>query len=439
MIEWFTSLFIALLILAQAFFIRNIVGTWMFPAAFYSLFWSVLTIIPMIVAPYVTADPLAVLYIFAACTLFSIGSVGKQWGHAYAAAASTNASVEYGTPFLKQILILVSLLAIAGHIANMVIQGFSLDQIASNLFETAGAYTELRYNENLIQNIFGQIAIVLTYVAAIIGGLLFLSKQDLFRTGWVLSLSFLPSILLVAAQSAKGALFLCVALFVGGSIVYYLRSNERRKVSHSTLVYLLAFSSLGVLAVVFSFAARLGDARSSDYLIRYITSYSSAHIFAFSDWFAWYHKGRSIFLYDSIAPANGFYTFMTLFRMMGDARFVPLGTYSEYFDYSFYLTGNIYTMYRGLIIDFGIFGSLIFILAFSFVSNSIFYKMLLEKRSYFPVAYVVILVGFIYHTYLSSLLMYFSVYVTLFVVYGILWVNGLLFKRSSRHSNLGLY
>jgi oligosaccharide repeat unit polymerase len=434
------SLVLCLAMLVQAVFIRRTLGTWIFPAAVYSIFWAVFTIAPIIINLGVSINPLAVMYIFSTTLMFSAGSIRFNWQDAFATAKDTHKVSEFSNQFIRTTLVVVSLIATGSHLINMLTQGFSLSDIANNTSDIAAAYTERRYGENIVQNIFNQVGIVLTYISAIFGGFLFLSRQGALSSLITLSLSFTPSLFLVLAQSAKGAVFLSIALFLGAIAVYLCRTGSSLKLARSTVTYILIFIALAFISVIFSFLARLGTSATNDYLVRYLISYSSSHSFAFSDWFSWYIGQDSIFLYRSIDKGYGFYTFMAMFKMMGDTRWVPLGTYDEIYEYSFYLTGNLYTIFRGLIIDFGIVGSLFGVLAFSLLTHHFFRILLTARTANFSIAFSVFVFGAIYHSYLASIAMYLSMYIMILLVWALLTVNTMLLsavKHEDRSLKIG--
>jgi oligosaccharide repeat unit polymerase len=426
------SLALCVGMLMQALYIRKVIGTWLFPAAIYSLFWATFTIAPILINLDAPINPLAILYIFSTTIMFSAGSVRFNWQLCYATARNTHNSREFSNSFITTTLISVSIIASGSHLINMVTQGFSLSEIANNTSDIAAAYTEKRYGEDIVQNIFNQVGIVLTYIAAIFGGFLFLSRQGALSSGGILALSFAPSLFLVLAQSAKGAVFLSIALFLGAVAVYLCRTGEKLRISRLTATYIGIFISIALISVIFSFLARLGSSATSDYLVRYIVSYSSSHIFALSDWFSWYTGAESISSYRTLEKSYGFYTFMAIFKIMGDTRWVPLGTYDEIYEYSFYLTGNIYTIFRGLIIDFGIGGSVFAVLLFSFVTHHFFRIILISRTANFSIAFSVFVFGAIYHSYLSSITMYLSMYIMILIVWALMVFNSLFLARADQ-------
>jgi oligosaccharide repeat unit polymerase len=208
-------------------------------------------------------------------------------------------------------------------------------------------------------------------------------------------------------QSAKGLAFLSAALMIGSWLVTRIFQNDYQAPQIRVGPAIVVFS-LGFIAVIFSFLARVGD--DIDLLLYYLSSYSSGHLFAFLDWFSdrYFHASR-FSGYAQPQIQAGFYTFMGIFKALGDLREVPLGIYDEFYEIPGVLTTNIYTVFRGLISDFGIFGSLFFGLVAGFMANAIFFVMLWNRFSVIAIIAFVYMVGLIYQSYVVSSLTWISI------------------------------
>jgi hypothetical protein len=121
---------------------------------------------------------------------------------------------------------------------------------------------------------------------------------------------------------------------------------------------------------------------------------------------------------------------MGFFRALGDARPVPLGVYDEFFEIDGVLITNIYTAFRGLIFDFGLFGSLLFAVLAGLIANLSFYFLLCKRFAVIPVVIFIYMVGLIYQSYLVSSLTWVSVPVSAAISVALI----LLFRMSLRYS-----
>jgi oligosaccharide repeat unit polymerase len=190
-----------------------------------------------------------------------------------------------------------------------------------------------------------------------------------------------------------------------------------------------------------SFLSRgLYQESDSSYVIyklkRYLITYSSGHLYAFSDWFSERYFSDSTMNYNQEYFTTGFYTFMSAFRYFGDDRIVPMGTYSEFYASGDYIFTNIYTMFRGLISDFTLVGSLVVACFAGFVCNFAYYRLLCERLNPFYILFFVFFVAISYQTYLISTLMWKTIPLVFVVQVGVLFIYFKLNASISRKRNV---
>jgi oligosaccharide repeat unit polymerase len=159
-------------------------------------------------------------------------------------------------------------------------------------------------------------------------------------------------------------------------------------------------------------------------LIYYFNSYAFAHIYAFSDWFSYYVGAPHIMNYtDKHEIYFGFYTFMPIFEILGSSITVPDGVYDEYFYFSDVFTTNIYTVFRGVILDFRLIGSIVFWFILGLVAHLSYYFLLTKKMPIFSAPFFVVLFGFYYTSFIISLFIWASIGASLALLSLILFVN----------------
>lgn len=428
MIEKIIAIAFSLMIFGQAWGVRRVVRTWIFPACLFGLFWFVYTIIPLLALPAAPVEPLSIFYILICCIAYSVSAFSFDWKRAFAVNKSRIHDMNYGSIFLRRLFYVLSSFALIGVVVNWFLQGITLSQIIFSLKETSNEYMARRYSDSLSSNIYGQIGVVLTYVSAIIGGIVFWADRKRHRNLHIAILSLLPAILVMLVEAAKGTFFLVLAFFLGGILSSKISQADLRFFEGRVIFKLFLWSTLLLPIVVFSFMARGIDHTEDVYIIlgaleRYFVSYTSGHLYAFSDWFSNLTCALSDIHYDDEFGAGGFYTFMAIFKMFGSSRYVPPGVYEEYFSFEDILTSNIYTMFRGLIVDFGVVGSIVFMLAFGLFSHLIFFSQLTVRRPYLSTAFFPHLIGFFYTSFIISLLIWNSIYASFFAVAFILFVN----------------
>jgi oligosaccharide repeat unit polymerase len=433
------ALAFSLMILGQAYWVRRYVGTWLFPACLFGLFWFGYTFIPLAVLFWVPAEPYAIAFIFLCTLAFSLGSLPFGWKTAFErnARKRERAAVVYGSPFLKVVFYLSTLSSLVFLILDLFDQGFSLHDLFFDLYASAASYANLLYSENLDINMFARLSIVCAYLGAILGGFLFPCMPTKTGRRLIVVLSFLPPIFVAVAEGGKGLLLLCVAFFYAGLLVYRASAGTLRLFEKGSIKSLTLYMVILVAIVTISFMSRglytiEDNAELINKLISYYASYSFGHIYAFSDWFAFIIGRHSELAYPHESAAHGFYTFTALFKLMGSHKEVPLGVFDEFYSYGDLLTSNIFTMFRGLILDFGFIGSVLFMLATGLLLHLAFHTMLLNGRPVFTVAVFVFAMGYFYNSFIISVLGWNRIYVAFVLLWIVLQINKLITQTGGR-------
>ena len=150
---------------------------------------------------------------------------------------------------------------------------------------------------------------------------------------------------------------------------------------------------------------------------RNFTSYALGLIYAFSDWFEYTIMTiRGVGFYRIEDETYGFYTFMSIFRALGDDRFVPGGVFDEYYDDGLFVSTNIYTVFRSQITDFTLLGSLIFAVFISSFIHLSFRNADVNYASPLSTSVFVLFCGFLASSYIISVLIWDSVYALFFAI-----------------------
>lgn len=427
------SLALSASILYLAYLVRRMSGTWLTPASIWCVGWFVLTFIPMVVAISVPINPLTILYIVVVSMAFSAPVLGVRWEEVRFAVGDDLWS-SFDNAVLRvsfHAFAVVSLISLFVHLS---IQGVTLSSLSSNFFETSSALIVDRYNQSTVENIFAQISNVFTYVTVSLAGLILPGYRSWLGKARVIVLAMSPALALMTIAGAKGTIFLCIALFYAGLLVRRLRAGDTRLIDVPTLKKALLGALLILPFLTVSFLSRglYEDSALVDlpfHLYRNFVSYSSAHIYAFSDWFSWYNGFDSTVFYSREDVAGGFYTFMSVFKAFGSTKEVPPGYFDEYFQYSWFLQTNIYTIFRGLITDFTMLGSVAFMYLAGLLSNSVFVTLAKSRDASWSVAYYIIFSGFVYTSFLISMFVWSSMYPTFIIVGGLLLISN---SRSAR-------
>ena len=119
-------------------------------------------------------------------------------------------------------------------------------------------------------------------------------------------------------------------------------------------------------------------------------------------------------------------------KFFGSNITVPPGVYNDYYFYGHVLKTNIFTIYRGLILDFGLYGTLIFWFCIGIISHLFFYALLTLKRPVIAVVYFSIIFSFFYMSYIISIFMWNSIFASGFLLFIILLFNKIFNKYSQK-------
>lgn len=423
----------SLAMLLQAHALRRAVGTWIYPACLYGLFWFAFTLFPVVLVPGTYSSPYAVGYILASCIAVSLGGTFINFAPRYAAAPSFEEQDRraFSSPLVQLIFAVSVISALVCLVIDAAFQGISLAALMSDFFAASNSFLAARYSDDLIANIFSQLATVLNYLASFLGGLIYWAisnRPERWRKAAVIVMTFVPSIFVLTVQAAKGTIFLSLALFVAGILLCRARAKQDLPINWSTFRIGVRYALILLPFLIVSFVSRgLYEARSLDDAIftlrRNFTSYALGHLYAFSDWFDYtIMMKRGVEYYTVEDVSYGFYTFMSVFRALGDDRFVPAGVFEEYYDDGEFVATNIFTAFRALITDFTLIGSLIFTILVSSIIHLSFKNAVAREKSPISMSVFVIFCGYLASSYIISVLIWNSVYALFFAIAGFLVV-----------------
>lgn len=437
MLEKSIALIFSCAILGQAWLVRVYTRTWLTPACLYGIFWFAYTAIPLLAAPFAPINSLAIIYIYFTCLLFSVPVFMLNWGGVVKLNKREKPKFIYDSKFMILSFYILGGIAVLSTIINWGIQGFSFYDILFDLLVTSGEYMSKRYSGDLQSNIASQISMVLTYPTAILGGLLYGTKLHGDNGLRYIFLATVSSVLMMLVEAAKGTLFLALILFWSGSLLAKINDGKINNLVESKIfIRLSIWTPLVLLFTSFSFIARgvetdNGLAETIEKLHYYFLSYSSGHLYAFADWFSSITTGVAVLNYNSLEDSNGYYTFMSIFNLFGSLKSVPPGVFDEYFYLGETLKTNIYTHYRGLILDFGLVGSCVVMLFAGMLSNLMFYLLLRGKSPWISASFFSHLIGYIYTSFIISVLIWNSIFASFIILTLIFFINDVFFSKTN--------
>jgi len=388
---------------------RAAAGTWAAPGALFCAFWFVFTFVPLVALPGVPINPLAVLYILAGCLAFSL----PIYFGATRDALATNATLApirrrwLAGRTLRVVFHATFVISVVFLFVDVAIQGFSLEDLVFNFFKSANTYLDLRYEGEIEVNPFGQGGLIAAYLCVTFGAIVHAQTPPSMRRHVVLLASLTPAVLVMLLQSAKGLFFLSIAIILGVNLFYRVLADRRPHIDAKAALNYAFYGLLAIPLIVLSFLTRglyaIDDSGElADRLTSYLASYAFLHLFSFSDWFSYLVGDPSLNWYELEPPTFGFFTFVSLFKLLGNSHEVLPGTYDDYFAVGDLSPGNLYTIFRGLITDFGLAGGLVVVGVFGWVFHAAFEVMLRTRRPAVSLSLMLTFVHFLYTSYMIS-------------------------------------
>lgn len=236
----------------------------------------------------------------------------------------------------------------------------------------ADYYTNTETETSLLGSLWEQLYSFLIYISGFIGGSLFkLTKKRSVKV-----LSFLPlvtPIIMMLTSSGKLGVIIVVITFAIGYIVttiqYYIDFKKRQFI----LLFKRYWIFIPIIIVLFTVSLALRMGGLSDYIFSLafnkMKSYAFGSPAAFNAWFT----SNEGFDY-----GFGKNTFLGLFRLFGAER--VQGVYQTLVVTNVWST-NVYTAFRGIIEDFGYFGSFLFLFLVGMVFGVSYKAFSLRKKS----------------------------------------------------------
>jgi len=239
----------------------------------------------------------------------------------------------------------------------------------------------------------------------------------------------IPAVYYMLTQSAKLTLILAIAIFVSSVMLAKLFAGDYFLFKASKAVKSMLYGLVVLPLLSISLLSRQGysnftDASEAFQLLGYgFRSYALGQIYAFSDFFS-YHVGMEASTsYKEDGYSFGYYTFKSIFDTLGGSKVFPPGYYDESYRLGDVLATNIFTIFRSLIHDYGVVGTLVFMFAFGLVVHASYYRLLLARRPWFHGSAFIVFTVFLLMSYLFSIFTARYMFLIGFALFLILVVN----------------
>jgi len=381
---------VSIVIGAVAVFARRIEGSWTSPAVFLPAVWAGLVGAFALLFPALDEYYAGSLWILASCVAFLAGSVVAHGQLLVAPRETPRDRIRQRLPLLVPLVVLGNLAGVAEITYLFVRRGaspFSLVDIVTLVtVNRAGNYGWAQ----LTQRPSEWFAFVALYAGALFGGVLFrLSRQVWERVAAVLAVVFV-ALVFALYGSRFGALY-------GGSfwLAAYLSTSSLTSGEGAKDARILL--RLGVIAIVI-----LGGASVGTQVLRYWTQLDRigwrsiladgfSFVGAFSIWF----RDHGLIWSDFTWGARTFTKLVAPFGLQE----APLSSIDVDFTYS-----NIFTVFRDLLEDFGVVGSLVFFALGGFIARATFVALRGGRMGALPLG--VLVYTFVLTSFATSVFFY---------------------------------
>lgn len=430
------SLALSAAMAGYAIILARCIGAWSHPAIVFSLFWGLVLFLARIGVWTAALPTPAAIYLLAAVAAFGSPVFLLNWSSRVETAQARSELGDAWDYTLLAAFLGLQLVALVSVPLNIKSNGFSLGSVFSDPLKFGADYIGARYTGQVKATIFSTVGTFANYAATPLCGLIIANRRSYLLSGLLLLPCFAPSLLAMFIFGDKGTLFLAISLFYGGLISGWLRGGETGllTIRGAALSVLGAFVLVPVLfsAMIMKVVGKWNVTAETLLLAwRYFNSYAFGSLYAFGHWFEDYLDGGTGYK----NPENhtwGFWTFLALGRRLAPNFKVPDGYYDEYFTTGGGITTNIYTMFRGMITDFGLVGSILVLAVLGAVA-SIAYRSALRHASPISSAVLIAMTGMTYSSYLLSIFSWASIYVAAGLVAVSLWAAEIF-----RHTNVAV-
>lgn len=429
------ALLFSIMIFSNVFIIKKIFGSYFLPSSIFSIFWFLYTFLPLIFVWGVPISYVSVFYIYISIICFSFSTFIFNWKKAFIInKQKEKIDFNFNSRYMIINLYIFLFITILFLIINIIQQNINPLDFIFNFHQTSNHYLSLRYTDSINVSFVSKSINILNYFIIIIGTLIFLETKGNVKKIFYIFLTFIPSLFITLTMVSKGtillSLFICFGTVLGNRII----NNNFKIMNKQSIINLIMISFFILIILIISFISKgllSSDGDSLKNVIYVFSSYAFSHLYGFSDWITYYLFDQSIMQYSDKDYHFGIYTFAGLFEILGQSTDLSIGVYTEYFNYNNIIESNIYTIFRGVILDFGFYGSFLFWFLIGFLFNLNFYFMLLLKKPQFSFVLYIFMITYFYQSFIISNLIWKSIFIYIIILPILLYFNK--FKIKEKH------
>ena len=345
----------------------KITKTWRSPGAFFSLCWSFFLLFPVVFAQDYNTQQLGLWFIVIFCMALASGSVLAYSPSNYKA---NNLTFELNYKYIFYVFILFSLISFIGlySLFNYASNLYSINNYNSGWIVIPNLIAVDRYGEVLNYPFIIKYSLYFIYPGNLLGGLLFGLEKIPNKIKILLFSPLSAAIILGIIEGARTSILLGLVLFISGFLSALIL--KKPEIKYSSKLYLrtffgvsLIFGGFLVFFIIIQWLRQGMDTIILDLLFERIRAYFFGYLAAFTQWL----NGAN-----ELGTYGGFITFagpLNLFGLIDR----PLGFY-EPINIGKNVSTNIFTVFRGIIIDFSITGSILIAFIIGYFSQYFFQR-----------------------------------------------------------------
>lgn len=387
------------------------------PSCFFVGYWFLLIFLHQFIGFDINANGLPLWIIFLMLVFFVCGSSLKKSSNVKIN-QDINTKLDY--KFLK-IVVLVGVVILFMSCLLLILnspQGVSALYSFASFAEMSAHYATQRYRGRS-EPIYFRVAMLCCYISVLLSAYLYSQKKVNFKSIYVV-LPIISVFFVAAILTTKSAILVTTFLWLGVYLVnrdYYISDFNPFLKIRSYVVSVLCIFGLFFFFTIIQFNRYEGK-NLTDYF--FIVNRLRLDFFSFlapiSNW---------IFLYFSDPEINlllGRMSFASLYSLIGVAE-KKAGLYSESVVVAGFHQTNIYTMFRGLIMDFGILGSCILFFFLGYLITKLREEVRTNPQKQHYIFFVGLFYSVVFWSHIASLLNYNSIVVAVLVASALVWLQ----------------
>lgn len=325
---------------------------------------------------------------------------------------SSSSKIYFCQKKASKILVLCIILGFLYPIRIIVSNGYSIESIfnLNQLLELNNGLSTSRYADDIESSFVDQILNIFSSLCPLLGGFYY-SAFNKRKDKYLAISTVLPQLFGGLTQGVKMGIITTTFLWFTGYILCSLLINRKIRINiKKILLFILGgFALVSILALSMMFRIGIFDLDTFYVVAQKFISYAFGHLPAFDAWFS----KQSFFDSEYTLGGKMFFGITNYLGIMHREQ----GLYQDLTTIA--IDGsetNVYSVFRLVIDDFGIFGSILFYFIFGFISQKIYKNVRLKNNYVFNTMILAGVYFFIFWSFVTSVFVYMT-YIAMLVLF----------------------